>query len=88
MSDQTFSIKTLKVGALGTRKTLGLAIKKDATYLFTSTSEVYDDPEVNPHPENHKGNVDSYDHRSCYDESKRYGEALVRGYRDKHDLEV
>jgi len=81
-------IKTLKVGALGTHKTLGLAKEKDATYLFTSTSEVYGDPEVNPQPESYRGNVDSYGPRSCYDESKRYGESLVRAYRDKHDLDV
>lgn len=81
-------IKTLKVGALGTHKTLGLAKKKDATYLFTSTSEVYGDPEVNPQPEDYRGNVDPYGPRSCYDESKRYGESVVRAYRDEHDLDV
>lgn len=81
-------IKTLKVGALGTHKTLGLAKEKDATYLFTSTSEVYGDPEVNPQPETYRGNVDPYGPRSCYDESKRYGESLVRAYHDKHDLDV
>ena len=52
-----YPIKTLKVGALGTHKTLGLAREKDATYLFTSTSEVYGDPEVNPQPESYRGNV-------------------------------
>ena len=83
-----YPIKTLKVGALGTHKTLGLAKEKDATYLFTSTSEVYGDPEVNPQPESYRGNVDPYGPRSCYDESKRYGEALVRAYRDKHDLDI
>ncbi|MDL0131912.1 SDR family oxidoreductase [Halobacterium salinarum] len=81
-------IKTLKVGSLGTHKTLGLAKEKDATYLFTSTSEVYGDPEVNPQPEDYRGNVDPYGPRSCYDESKRYGESLVRAYRDEHDLDV
>jgi dTDP-glucose 4,6-dehydratase len=81
-------IKTLKVGALGTHKTLGVAKEKDARYLFTSTSEVYGDPEVNPQPEEYRGNVDSYGPRACYDESKRYGESLVRAYRDQHDLEV
>lgn len=81
-------IKTLKVGALGTHKTLGLAKEKDANYLFTSTSEVYGDPEVNPQPEDYRGNVDPYGPRSCYDESKRYGEALIRAYRDQHDLNV
>lgn len=81
-------IKTLKVGALGTHKTLGLAREKDATYLFTSTSEVYGDPDVNPQPEDYRGNVDPYGPRSCYDESKRYGESIVRAYRDEHDLDV
>jgi len=83
-----YQIKTLKVGALGTHKTLGLAKEKDATYFFTSTSEVYGDPEVNPQPENYRGNVDCYGPRSCYDESKRYGEALVRAYRDEHGVDV
>lgn len=81
-------IKTLKVGALGTHKTLGLAKDKNAKYLFASTSEVYGDPEVNPQPEDYRGNVDPYGPRSCYDESKRYGEALIRAYRDKHDIDV
>lgn len=83
-----YQIKTLKVGALGTHKTLGLAKEKDAKYLFTSTSEVYGDPEVNPQPEEYRGNVDPYGPRSCYDESKRYGEAMVRAYREKHGLNV
>jgi dTDP-glucose 4,6-dehydratase len=81
-------IKTLKVSALGTHKTLGVAKAKDAKYLFASTSEVYGDPEVNPQPEDYRGNVDPYGPRSCYDESKRYGESLIRAYRDKHDLDV
>ena len=83
-----YPIKTLKVGALGTHKTLGLAKEKDAGYLFASTSEVYGDPEVNPQPEEYRGNVDPYGPRSCYDESKRYGEALIRAYRDQHGLSV
>ena len=81
-------IKTLKVGALGTYKTLGLAKEKDATFLFASTSEVYGDPEVHPQPEDYRGNVDPYGPRSCYDESKRYGEALIRAYRDQHEMDV
>jgi dTDP-glucose 4,6-dehydratase len=81
-------IKTLKVGALGTHKTLGLAREKDAGYLFASTSEVYGDPEVNPQPEEYRGNVDPYGPRSCYDESKRYGESLIRAYRDQHGIDV
>jgi dTDP-glucose 4,6-dehydratase len=85
---QDHPIKTLKVGALGTHKTLGLAKEKDASYFFASTSEVYGDPEVNPQSEDYRGNVDPYGPRSCYDESKRYGESLVRAYRDKHGLDV
>ena len=81
-------IKTLKVGALGTHKTLGLAHEKNAKYFFTSTSEVYGDPEINPQTEDYRGNVDSFGPRSCYDESKRYGESLVRAYRDEHNLNV
>lgn len=80
-------IKTLKLSALGTHKTLGLAREKDAKYLFASTSEVYGDPEVNPQPEDYRGNVDPYGPRSCYDESKRYGESLVRAYCDQHGLD-
>lgn len=81
-------IKTLKVGALGTHKTIGLAKAKDATYLFASTSEVYGDPEVNPQSEEYNGNVDCFGPRACYDESKRYGESLVRAYRNEHDIDV
>lgn len=81
-------IKTLKVGALGTHKTLGLAKDKGAKYLFASTSEVYGNPAVNPQPETYRGSVDPYGPRACYDESKRYGESLVRAYRDEHDLNV
>jgi dTDP-glucose 4,6-dehydratase len=81
-------IKTLKVGALGTHKTLGLAKAKDASYLFASTSEVYGDPEVNPQPESYRGSVDCFGPRACYDESKRYGESLVRAYRNQHDIDV
>ena len=83
-----YPIKTLKVGALGTHKTLGLAKEKNATYFFASTSEVYGDPEIHPQTEDYRGNVDPFGPRSCYDESKRYGEALIRAYRDQHDLDV
>jgi len=83
-----YPIKTLKVGALGTHKTLGLAKEKDAKYLFTSTSEVYGDPEVNPQPEDYRGNVDPFGPRSCYDESKRYGEAMLRAYKEEHGLDI
>ena len=83
-----YPIKTLKAGGLGTHRTLRLAKEKDATYLFASTSEVYGDPEVNPQPEDYRGNVDPFGPRSSYDESKRYGESLIRAYREKHSLDV
>lgn len=81
-------IKTLKVGALGTHKTLGLAKAKDASYFFASTSEVYGDPEVNPQPEDYPGRVDPFGPRACYDESKRYGESLIRAYKNKHAIDI
>jgi len=83
-----YPIQTLKVGAQGTHKTLGLARAKDAKYLFASTSEIYGDPEVNPQPEDYRGKVDPFGPRSCYDESKRYGESLIRAYRNEYDIEV
>jgi len=81
-------IKTLKVGALGTHNTLGLARAKDAMYFFASTSKVYGDQEVNPQPEDYRGNVDCFGPRACYDESKRYGESLIRAYRNEHDIDI
>ncbi|KXB07194.1 hypothetical protein AKJ52_00775 [candidate division MSBL1 archaeon SCGC-AAA382C18] len=85
---QDYPIKTLKVGALGTHKTLGLAKAKNAKYLFASTSEVYGDPEVHPQPEDYWGNVNPVGARSCYDESKRYGEAITMAYHNKHDIDT
>ena len=85
---QKYPIKTLKVGAIGTYRTLDLAKKKGAKYLFTSTSEVYGDPLVNPQPESYWGNVNSIGIRSCYDESKRYAEALIMAYHRKYNLDI
>ena len=82
------SIKTLRIGALGTHKTLSVAKKKDAEYLFASTSEVYGDSEFNPQPEDYPVTSTPTVPRSCYDESKRYSESLIRAYRDKHDFNV
>ena len=81
-------IKTLKVGTLGTHNTLGLARAKGAKFLFASTSEVYGDPEVDPQPESYWGNVNPVGVRSCYDESKRCGEALVMAYHRAHGLDT
>ncbi|OLZ40853.1 UDP-glucose 4-epimerase [Natrinema saccharevitans] len=81
-------IETLQVGAIGTQKTLELALEKDATYLFASTSEVYGDPDVNPQPEDYRGRVDPFGPRACYDESKRYGESLVWSFKEQYGLDV
>jgi len=81
-------IQTLQTGATATRRTLDLAVECGATYLFTSTSEVYGDPKQHPQSEDYNGNVDPFGPRSCYDEGKRYGEALVRAYQQEHDLDT
>jgi len=79
-------IKTLKVGALGTLRTLGLAKAKGARFLLASTSEVYGDPQVHPQPESYWGNVNPVGPRGVYDESKRFAEALTMAYHRTHGL--
>ena len=81
-------IQTLKVGALGTHKTLGLALNKDSKFLLASTSEVYGDPLVNPQNEEYFGNVDPIGPRGVYDEAKRFGEALTMAYHRVHGLDT
>lgn len=81
-------IQTLKVGSLGTHKALGLAMDKGARFLITSTSEVYGDPLVHPQPESYWGNVNTIGPRGCYDESKRFAEALVMAYHREHDVQT
>ena len=81
-------IQTLKVGALGTHKALGLARAKDARFLLASTSEVYGDPQVHPQPESYWGHVNPIGPRGVYDEAKRYAEALSMAYHRAHGLET
>ncbi|MDY7039578.1 MAG: UDP-glucuronic acid decarboxylase family protein [Chloroflexota bacterium] len=81
-------IQTLKVGALGTHKALGLALEKDAHFLLASTSEVYGDPLVHPQPEDYWGNVNPVGPRGVYDESKRFAEALTMAYHRAHGVET
>ena len=83
-----FPIQTLKVGALGTHKALGLAKAKGATFLLASTSEVYGDPLVHPQPEHYWGNVNPVGPRGVYDESKRFAEALAMAYHRYHGVET
>lgn len=81
-------IHTLKVGAFGTHKGLGLAYEKSAVFFLASTSEVYGDPLVNPQPESYWGNVNPIGPRGVYDEAKRFAEALTLAYNREHGLET
>lgn len=81
-------IHTLKVGAIGTHKALGLAKAKGATFLLASTSEVYGDPLIHPQPESYWGNVNPVGVRGVYDEAKRFGEALTMAYNRYHDVDT
>jgi dTDP-glucose 4,6-dehydratase len=81
-------IQTLKVGALGTHKTLGLAKAKGARFLLASTSEVYGDPQVHPQPESYWGHVNPVGPRGVYDESKRFAEAMAMAYHRYHGVET
>ncbi len=80
-------IPTLKVGSLGTHNTLGLAKAKKARFLIASTSEVYGDPEVHPQREEYWGNVNPVGVRGCYDESKRFAEAMTMAYHRYHGVD-
>jgi len=81
-------IQTLKVGSLGTHKALGLARHKRARFLLASTSEIYGDPLVHPQTENYWGNVNSIGPRGCYDEAKRFAEAMTMAYHREHGIET
>lgn len=81
-------IKTLKVGALGTHKALGLARAKGARFLLASTSEVYGDPLTHPQSESYWGNVNPVGPRGVYDESKRFAEALTMAYHRTHGVQA
>ena len=81
-------IQTLKVGSLGTHKALGLAKNKNARFLLASTSEIYGDPLVHPQPEEYWGNVNPIGPRGCYDEAKRFAEALTVAYQKEHAVQT
>lgn len=83
-----FPIETLKAGASGSYYALDLSREKDAKYLFASTSEVYGDPEEHPQPESYWGNVNPVGPRACYDESKRYGEAISMSFNRKYGVDT
>ena len=81
-------IQTLKVGSLGTHKALGLARQKGARFLIASTSEIYGDPLVHPQREEYWGNVNTVGPRGCYDESKRFAEAMTMAYHREHKIDT
>lgn len=83
-----YPIHTLKVGALGAHKTLGLAKEKKARYVLASTSEVYGDPLVHPQPETYWGNVNPIGPRGVYDEAKRFAEAITMAYHRHHGVDT
>jgi len=83
-----YPIQTLKVGSLGTHNALGLCKEKKAKFLLASTSEVYGDPLVHPQPESYWGHVNPVGVRGCYDESKRFAEAITMAYHRIHKLDT
>ena len=84
----TMPLEILAVGSTGTRNLLDRAVKDQAIFFLTSTSEVYGDPLVHPQPESYGGNVDPIGPRSCYDEAKRFSEALTMAYHRVHHLDI
>ena len=81
-------IQTLKVGSLGTHNCLGIARAKSARFLLASTSEVYGDPQVHPQPESYWGHVNPVGPRGCYDEAKRFAEAITMAYHRHHGVDT
>lgn len=81
-------LATLRVGAEGTRHALELAAAKGARLVLASTSETYGDPQVHPQPESYWGHVNPVGSRSCYDEAKRYAEAMTMAYRRKRGTDT
>lgn len=85
---ERLGIRILKVGALGTHKTLGLARAKGAKFLLASTSETYGDPLVHPQSEDYWGNVNPIGIRGVYDEAKRFAESMTMAYNRLHDIDT
>lgn len=85
-----FPLETLECGYTGTKVLLQLIIKMPLKprLLFASSSEVYGQPQVHPQREDYYGNVNPYGNRSCYDESKRVGETLIRIYKELYNLDT
>jgi len=88
-SFKKLSLEIIKVNSIGLINLLNFFVKsKGGCFVFSSTSEVYGDPTVNPQPENYLGNVNSYGERACYDEGKRFAEAILYSYIQKYDCDI
>jgi UDP-glucuronate decarboxylase len=81
-----YPIETMLANSAGTQRLLDIAVERRARLVFASTSEVYGDPAVHPQPETYWGNVNPVGPRACYDESKRFGEALTVEYRRRYGV--
>lgn len=85
---QKYPVETLEVNSIGTKNLLEIALRDSAKFIYASTSEVYGDPSVHPQTEGYWGNVNSFGPRSCYDEAKRFGEAMCYTYLTKYNVDV
>ena len=81
-----YAVETMDVNSIGTRNMIDVALKSNSRFIFFSTSEIYGDPLVHPQKENYFGNVNTIGPRSVYDESKRFGEALVSYFAREQNL--
>jgi dTDP-glucose 4,6-dehydratase len=81
-------VHTLRTGSIGTENAIKFALERDARFIMASTSEVYGDPSVSPQKESYWGNVNSIGERSCYDEAKRYAEAVCMAYKRQYDANI
>lgn len=85
---QEYPVETALANSVGTNRMIELALDKNAKILFTSTSEAYGEPKEHPQKESYWGNVNPVGIRSCYDESKRFGEALLMAYHREYNVDV
>lgn len=81
---QVLSLETMWSNSVGLKHALEFATQKNARLIFSSTSEIYGSPSIHPQPENYWGEVNSFGERSCYDESKRFGETLIYSWNQRH----
>ncbi|KJS22726.1 MAG: NAD-dependent dehydratase [Clostridiaceae bacterium BRH_c20a] len=85
---QAYPLRTIAVNTVGTQNMLELAKRNNARMVYSSTSEAYGDPEINPQPENYRGSVNTWGPRACYDESKRLGEVFCYEYNQRYQIQV